>query len=127
MFKFANELQIGRPGLAPRVGCAGVRMVLAFLGIVLQAFPFLITGVLLSSLISFFVSERFIERHFPKNTAAGIAFALLGGFCLPVCDCVSIPVFRSLVKRNSVDVGNRFYDGRAGNKSGGYSFHLLCF
>ena len=74
-------------------------MVLAFLGIVLQAFPFLITGVLLSSLISFFVSERFIERHFPKNTAAGIAFALLGGFCLPVCDCVSIPVFRSLVKK----------------------------
>lgn len=71
----------------------------AFLGIILQAFPFLITGVLLSSLIGMFVSRRFIERYFPKNLAGGIVFALIGGFCLPVCDCVSIPVFRSLVKK----------------------------
>lgn len=71
----------------------------AFLGIILQAFPFLITGVLLSSLIGMFVSRRFIERYFPKNIAGGIVFALIGGFCLPVCDCVSIPVFRSLVKK----------------------------
>lgn len=71
----------------------------AFLGIILQAFPFLITGVLLSSLIGMFVSRRFIERYFPKNLAGGIIFALIGGFCLPVCDCVSIPVFRSLVKK----------------------------
>lgn len=25
--------------------------------------------------------------------------AILGGFCLPVCDCASIPIFRSLVKK----------------------------
>ena len=74
-------------------------MILAFLGIILQAFPFLITGVLLSSLIQLFVSKQFIERHFPKNIPLGILFSLMGGFCLPVCDCVSIPVFRSLVKK----------------------------
>lgn len=76
-----------------------IKTVHAFLGIILQAFPFLITGVLLSSIIGIFVSRRFIERYFPKNVSAGIAFALVGGFCLPVCDCVSIPVFRSLVKK----------------------------
>ena len=74
-------------------------MILAFLGIILQAFPFLITRVLLSSLIQLFVSKQFIERHFPKNIPLGILFSLMGGFCLPVCDCVSIPVFRSLVKK----------------------------
>ena len=70
-----------------------------FLGILLQAVPFLLIGVLLSSAIQIFVSQQFIERWFPKNRAGGMLFAILAGFCLPVCDCASIPVFRSLVNK----------------------------
>lgn len=70
-----------------------------FLGILLQAFPFLLIGILLSSAIQVFVSEKFIENHFPKNRFTGMIFATLSGFCLPVCDCASVPVFRSLVKK----------------------------
>ncbi len=70
-----------------------------FLGIILQAVPFLLIGVLLSSMIQIFVSQQFIERWFPKHLAGGMLFSILAGFCLPVCDCASIPVFRSLVRK----------------------------
>ena len=70
-----------------------------FLGIQLQALPFLLIGVLLSSAIQLFVSQQFIERRFPKSITGGMLFALLAGFCLPVCDCASIPIFRSLVNK----------------------------
>jgi len=70
-----------------------------FLGIMLQAVPFLLIGVLLSSAIQMFVSQKLIEERFPRNPAAGMVFAVLAGLCLPVCDCTSIPVFRSLVRK----------------------------
>jgi len=70
-----------------------------FLGIMLQAVPFLLIGVLLSSAIQVFVSREAIERRFPKSFGKGALVAILGGFCLPVCDCASIPIFRSLVKK----------------------------
>lgn len=70
-----------------------------FLGIILQAVPFLLIGVLLSSAIQVFVPQSAIERRFPKSLGMGILVAVLSGFCLPVCDCASIPIFRSLVKK----------------------------
>lgn len=70
-----------------------------FLGIILQAVPFLLIGVLLSSAIQIFIPRHFIERWFPKSIGLGMLVAILGGFCLPVCDCASIPIFRSLVKK----------------------------
>ena len=70
-----------------------------FLGILLQAFPFLLIGVLLSSAIQIFVSQQWLHEHFPKHLAGGLLFAALAGFCLPVCDCASVPVFRSLVRK----------------------------
>ncbi|WP_294855843.1 permease [uncultured Oscillibacter sp.] len=70
-----------------------------FLGILLQAVPFLLIGVLLSSAIQVFISDKLIAEKFPKHPAGGFLFALLAGFCLPVCDCTSIPVFRSIVRK----------------------------
>ncbi len=70
-----------------------------FLGIILQAFPFLLIGVLLSSAIQIFVNKEFIERRFPRSFGLGMLVAVLAGFCLPVCDCASIPIFRSIVKK----------------------------
>lgn len=70
-----------------------------FLGIMLQAVPFLLIGVLISSIIQVFISKEAIERRFPKKLGWGMLAAILGGFCLPVCDCASIPIFRSLVRK----------------------------
>ncbi len=70
-----------------------------FLGIMLQAVPFLLIGVLLSSGIQVFIPQSAIERRFPKSLGVGMLVAILGGFCLPVCDCASIPIFRSLVRK----------------------------
>lgn len=70
-----------------------------FLGIMLQAVPFLLIGVLISSAIQVLIPQRAIELLFPKNLAGGMLVAVLAGFCLPVCDCASIPIFRSLVRK----------------------------
>ena len=56
-------------------------------------------GVLLSSFIQVFLSEKVIQRWFPKNALLGMLFALVCGFCLPVCDCATIPMFKSLIKK----------------------------
>lgn len=70
-----------------------------FLGIAFQALPFLLIGVLISSFIQVFISRETIERLFPKKVLTGILTAILAGFFLPVCDCASIPIFRSLVRK----------------------------
>jgi uncharacterized membrane protein YraQ (UPF0718 family) len=75
------------------------KLVNIFLGMTLQAVPFLLIGVHLSSAIEVFVSKSFIERKFPKTTGLGMLSAVAAGFCLPVCDCASIPIFRSLVRK----------------------------
>jgi len=70
-----------------------------FIGTWLQAIPFLLLGILLSSAIQVFLPTEYIKRVFPKKLLSGMIFGILSGFCVPVCDCVSIPVFRSLVKK----------------------------
>ena len=56
-------------------------------------------GVLLSSAIQVYIPPDWIQRRFPEKVLTGQLFAILAGFCLPVCDCASIPVFKSLVKK----------------------------
>lgn len=75
------------------------RYVSIFLGVFLQAIPFLAIGVLLSSFIQVYLQPDWIQRKFPRRILAGQLFAVIAGFCLPVCDCASIPVFKSLVKK----------------------------
>lgn len=70
-----------------------------FLGILLQAVPFLLLGVLISSAIQVLLPAGWFEAHFPKHRVGSLFFALIAGFFLPVCDCASIPVFHSLVRK----------------------------
>lgn len=80
-------------------GALPERYISIFLGVFLQAAPFLAVGVLLSSLIQVYLKPDWIQRRFPRKILAGQLFAVLAGFCLPVCDCASIPVFKGLVKK----------------------------
>ncbi|WP_395017852.1 permease [Robinsoniella peoriensis] len=70
-----------------------------FMGVFLQGVPFLLLGVLLSSAIQVFLPQSWMERVFPKNPILGMFIGMAGGFFLPVCDCASIPVFKSLLKK----------------------------
>ena len=54
-----------------------------FSGIILQAIPFLLIGVLLSSAMQVFVPQSAIERRFPKSLGMGMLVAVLGGFLPP--------------------------------------------
>lgn len=70
-----------------------------YTGVILGALPFLILGIALSTVIQVFVSKEWIRKVFPKDLKKGIIFGIIGGLFIPVCDCVSIPVFKSLIKK----------------------------
>lgn len=96
-----------------------------FLGIMLQAVPFLLIGVLLSSAIQLFLSQQFIERFFPENRISGTLFAILAGAALPVCDCASIPIFRqSAAQGHPGQHSGHFYACHAGHQPGSAVQHL---
>ncbi|MBN8590110.1 MAG: permease [Anaerolineae bacterium] len=67
-----------------------------FLGIFIEAAPFLLLGVMVSGMIDAFVTPDDIARLVPKNPVlATIAGAFLG-FAFPVCECGVVPVVRKL-------------------------------
>lgn len=68
-------------------------------GLLLQAIPFTLIGVLVSAAVETWVTADFIEKHAPKSTANGFLAAILAGVCVPVCDCVVVPTFSRLVAR----------------------------
>lgn len=70
-----------------------------FLGIFVEAFPFLLIGVLASSLLHVFVKKEHILRLFPKNPILSLLIAPLLGFLFPVCECGNIPFARSLMEK----------------------------
>ncbi|WP_282940427.1 permease [Paenibacillus sp. RC67] len=70
-----------------------------FLSIILEAFPFVLLGVLVSALLQTFVSEQTIRRLVPKNPVLGILFACVVGIIFPLCECGMIPVIRRLMKK----------------------------
>jgi uncharacterized membrane protein YraQ (UPF0718 family) len=70
-----------------------------FISIILEAFPFILLGVLISSLLQMFVSEQTITRIIPKNPFLAILFACLIGIIFPICECGMIPIVRRLIKK----------------------------
>lgn len=68
-------------------------------GLLIQALPFTLIGVLVSAAVETWVTASFIERHAPKTVSGGLAAALLAGLIMPVCDCVIVPTFSRLVAR----------------------------
>lgn len=70
--------------------------------IVIQALPFLVGGVLLAGFISTFLSERVLERAVPRNAWAGVPAAGVAGIALPGCECASVPVAGSMMRRGVV-------------------------
>ncbi|WP_409346415.1 permease [Paenibacillus sp. MBLB4367] len=70
-----------------------------FISIVLEALPFILLGVIVSSVLQLFVSEQTIRRIIPKNPLLGILFACLLGIIFPICECGIIPIIRRLLQK----------------------------
>lgn len=71
----------------------------SFLGILLEALPFVLVGALLSSLLHLFVSENTLRRFVPKHPVPGILLACLLGLIFPVCECGMIPLIRRMIQK----------------------------
>jgi len=80
-----------------------------FLGIFIEAVPFLLLGALASGLIDAFVRPDDIARLIPRNAVGGTLVGGVLGFLFPVCECGVVPVVRRLYTKGlPVSVGVAF-------------------
>lgn len=70
-----------------------------FVGVVVQAVPFLVLGVLLSAALTAFVPPSFFAKVLPKRPALAVPVASASGVILPGCECASVPVSAALMNR----------------------------
>jgi uncharacterized membrane protein YraQ (UPF0718 family) len=70
-----------------------------FLGIFIEAVPFLLLGSVAAGLITEFVSADDIARFFPRNKVAGAFAGSLLGMLFPVCECGVVPLVRRLYQK----------------------------
>jgi uncharacterized protein len=70
-----------------------------FVSVLIQAVPFLVLGVALSAAIAVFVPRSFWVRALPSHPALAVPVASVAGVVLPGCECGSVPVAASLIRR----------------------------
>ncbi|MFC9129805.1 permease [Streptomyces sp. NPDC057099] len=70
-----------------------------FTAIAVQGVPFLLLGTVVSAAIGAFVPERVFTRLLPRRTALAVPVAGAAGVVLPGCECASVPVASSLMRR----------------------------
>ncbi len=82
-----------------------------FLSLLVEAIPFLLLGVLFSSLLLWFVDEQKLLSYIPPHPLLGAFVGSLVGFLFPVCECGNVPVARRLLLQgvpSSVAIGFLF-------------------
>jgi hypothetical protein len=73
--------------------------VTVFLGIFIEAAPFLLFGSLASGLIAVYVSADDIAAFFPRSRPLATVAGALLGIAFPVCECGVVPVVRRLSQK----------------------------
>ena len=68
-----------------------------FISLLVEAIPFLLLGVLLSSFLLLLVDERKLIPKLPQNPVLGALVGSCIGFLFPVCECGNVPVARRLL------------------------------
>lgn len=69
------------------------------LAIVVQAVPFLVLGVVVSGAIAAWMPKNILARVTPRSPWLAVPTAGLAGMVLPGCECASVPVSQSLMRR----------------------------
>jgi uncharacterized protein len=70
-----------------------------FLSLLVEAIPFLLLGVILSSSLLFFIDERKLIAYMPRHPVLGSLVGSCIGFLFPVCECGNVPVARRLLSK----------------------------
>jgi hypothetical protein len=70
-----------------------------FLGIFIEAAPFLLLGALASGLVEVFVNQDHLARYIPHDPVRGALVGAALGFLFPVCECGVVPLTRRLFKK----------------------------
>ena len=70
-----------------------------FTSILMQAFPFMLIGILVSSALHVFVPGEFLIKLFPTKRGLGFLTALFAGVFFPVCECAIVPVMTRLARK----------------------------
>ncbi|MBW4645261.1 MAG: permease [Goleter apudmare HA4340-LM2] len=72
-----------------------------FLSLLVEAIPFLLLGVIFSSVLLFFIDERLLIKIMPRNPLLGALFGSGIGFLFPVCECGNVPLARRLLMKGA--------------------------
>ena len=72
-----------------------------FFSLLVEAMPFLLLGVIFSSVLLLFVDEQKLLGMIPKNVVLAALSGSLIGFMFPVCECGNIPVARRLLMKGA--------------------------
>jgi hypothetical protein len=88
-------------GIAPQIALPDVaqNFVTVFLGIFIEAAPFLLLGSIAAGLIDVFVTADDIARLFPRNKVGATLVGTFLGVLFPVCECGVVPVVRRLYQK----------------------------
>ncbi len=70
-----------------------------FLGVLLEALPFVLLGVLVSAGIRRYISPERMQRLLPRNKWLALPAAAALGLLFPVCECGNLPVARRLIRQ----------------------------
>ncbi|EPR12289.1 permease [Ruminiclostridium papyrosolvens] len=70
----------------------GSAFITIFLSILIQALPFILIGIFISSFLQVFVSDEKIVKVFSRFKWAGFPAAVVLGVFFPVCDCAMAPI-----------------------------------
>lgn len=92
---------LGRAGLLGDVNLPDTaqNFVTVFLGIFIEAAPFLLIGTIASGLIAVYVTPETIARMVPRNRLLAPVAGALMGLVFPVCECGAVPVARRLYRK----------------------------
>lgn len=70
-----------------------------FISILLQALPFILMGVFVSSFLQVYISDERIIGLFTRYRGIGFVIAILLGICFPVCDCAMAPITARMARK----------------------------
>lgn len=70
-----------------------------FLGIFIEAVPFLLFGTLGSGIVEIFFPKDLLTRLIPKRALAGSLAGSLMGMLFPVCECGVVPLTRRMFRK----------------------------
>jgi uncharacterized protein len=83
--------------LTPRVQ----GLVTIFLGIFIEALPFVVAGVLVSAMIALLATDRLMRRLMPRRSLPAALVGAVLGLALPVCECGNVPTARWLLNKGA--------------------------